>query len=199
MKTVNAKRQAVEVEVQAKGLELVRNQVSKSKYDWQLVKDEQVVAKGLKNLDEVLKELDKFAVGQQQSAENAVLVSDQEEQFSKRAELEAITLEETAPDVSELSIAEVEPPSAEEAVAILQEQPSIVTSHLKPQFQPARIDLKKTTSQELKQEVLTLLKVQNASQAAKWAKQQGLEVDLCYKSHWAIVLEKAQDLVAVAA
>ncbi|AUB36108.1 hypothetical protein COO91_02009 [Nostoc flagelliforme CCNUN1] len=70
---------------------------------------------------------------------------------------------------------------------------------LKPQFQPARIDLKKTTSQELKEQVLALLNLQTASQAAKWAKQQGMEVDLCYKSHWAAVLEKAQDSSAVAA
>ena len=75
---------------------------------------------------------------------------------------------------------------------LAQATPAVV----KPQFQPARIDLKKTTTQQLKQQVLELLNLQNAREAAKWAKQQGLAVDLCYKAHWAIVLEKAQDVTA---
>lgn len=57
-------------------------------------------------------------------------------------------------------------------------------------------DLKKTTVQELKSQTLALLGLENARQVAKWAKQQGLVVDLCYKAHWAIVLEKAQDVAA---
>lgn len=73
------------------------------------------------------------------------------------------------------------------------------TNPITPQkSQSANIDLKKTTSQELKDQVLSLLNLQTASQAAKWAKQQGMEVDLCYKAHWALVLEKAQNLVASA-
>ena len=79
------------------------------------------------------------------------------------------------------------------------EEVKLAKQLLKPQFQPARIDLKKTTSQELKEQVLALLGLQTASQAAKWAKEQGMVVDLCYKSHWAAVLEKAQDSSAVAA
>ena len=79
------------------------------------------------------------------------------------------------------------------------EEVKLAKQLLKPQFLPARIDLKKTTSQELKEQVLALLGLQTASQAAKWAKQQGMEVDLCYKSHWAAVLEKAQETLAVAA
>lgn len=79
------------------------------------------------------------------------------------------------------------------------EEVKLAKQLLKPQFQPARIDLKQTTSQELKQQVLALLNLQTASQAAKWAKEQGMVVDLCYKSHWAAVLEKAQDSLVVAA
>ena len=68
--------------------------------------------------------------------------------------------------------------------------------------QPAQLvtgSFGKASKQELKQQVLALLGLQTASQAAKWAKQQGMEVDLCYKAHWAAVLEKAQSLLVVAA
>jgi len=77
----------------------------------------------------------------------------------------------------------------------------LATNNTEPEVEiaataPASIDLKKTSTQELKQQVLTLLNLPNAKEAAKWAKQQGMVVDLCYKAHWALVLEKAQQVVA---
>jgi len=175
------------------GFEIVKNQISKSKYDYQIVKDGKAISTELKSFSDVLTELQCLQVQAQCSSEQ---YGKEESKFQPEVEAEAIVIEETAPDTVELSLEEVEPPTEIEAPVIL---PTIVTSHLKPQFQPARIDLKQTTSQELKEQVLALLNLQTASQAAKWAKEQGMVVDLCYKSHWAAVLEKAQETLAVAA
>ncbi len=49
------------------------------------------------------------------------------------------------------------------------------------------------SKKELKAAVLELLQLPDAKAAAKWAKRQGLTVDLCYKEHWQIVLQAAQD------
>lgn len=54
----------------------------------------------------------------------------------------------------------------------------------------ASIDLKKSRTRDLKNQVLSILGFTEARQVAKWAKSQGLVIDLCYKEHWALVLEK---------
>lgn len=53
-----------------------------------------------------------------------------------------------------------------------------------------RIDLKKTTMQQIKEEVLALLKYRNAGQVARWAKRHHLiGINLRRKAHWMLVLE----------
>jgi len=147
--------------------------IQESDNEWQILANEEIV-QTLSSLQNVC-----FALGCIQRGEI---------RLPKPVEVE-VTAPEPAPATEPEEIAIVEPT----AIA-----PTIVTSHLKPQFQ-VQLDLKKVSKQELKQQVLALLNLQTASQVAKWAKEQGMEVDLCYKSHWAAVLEKAQNSLAVAA
>jgi hypothetical protein len=58
--------------------------------------------------------------------------------------------------------------------------------------QPIKINLKKARTRELKNQVLAILGFAEARQVANWAKKQGMQIDLCYKEHWALVLEKLQ-------
>ncbi|AUB36102.1 hypothetical protein COO91_02003 [Nostoc flagelliforme CCNUN1] len=180
------------------GVEIVKNQITSKKYDYRIEKDGEIVRDGLPRYSDVLSELHKLGkeIASQEIAEDLQLATVTAPELVIETEPEAIAIEETAPNTVELSLEEIEPPTEIEAPVIV---PTVVTSHLKPQFKPARIDLKQTTSQELKEQVLALLGLQTASQAAKWAKEQGMVVDLCYKSHWAAVLEKAQDSLTVAA
>lgn len=53
-----------------------------------------------------------------------------------------------------------------------------------------------TSKADLKKKVFELLNLSEARQVANWAKKQGMKVDLCYKEHWALVLQKIAEVSA---
>lgn len=64
-------------------------------------------------------------------------------------------------------------------------------------YSPENKSLLGSSTSTLKTEVLESLSLQNAAQAAKWAKKEGMEgIDLCYKAHWAALVEKVRQHVA---
>jgi hypothetical protein len=62
-------------------------------------------------------------------------------------------------------------------------------------YSPQNKELLRFPTSTLKTEVLNSLNFKNAAQAAKWAKSQGMDgIDLCYKTHWAALVEKVRSL-----
>jgi hypothetical protein len=62
-------------------------------------------------------------------------------------------------------------------------------------YSPQNKALLLLSTSTLKAEVLETLNFKNAAQAAKWAKSQGMDgIDLCYKTHWAALVEKVRSL-----
>lgn len=51
----------------------------------------------------------------------------------------------------------------------------------------------KLKKSELKNQVFTALNLTTSKQVASWAKQNNLSVDLCYTTHWELVLQKINE------
>ncbi len=91
------------------------------------------------------------------------------------------------------------PPAQEPKVSVVAALPKFGDER-RLAVQPQNADLKKLGFTALKQQALELLQLPDAKAAARWAKQQGLtNIDLCYKDHWAALVEVARSHRAVAA
>jgi hypothetical protein len=75
-----------------------------------------------------------------------------------------------------------------------QSAPKVKFVEVYERYSPKNKDLLRLTTSTLKDEVLESLSLKNAAQAAKWAKSQGMNgIDLCYKAHWAALVEKVRE------